>query len=236
MRRHLATLTCLFALTFAASPAFVPDFGGFDADQFPIPQDNPPAQPATYAFAIWGVIYLWLIVGTAFGAWKRREDQDWHAMRMPLAASLAVGTFWLAVALASPVWAAVLIWVMLVTALAALHEAPDDDRGWAALPVGLYAGWLTAAASVSIGLLLAGYGWTTQTTAAVLSLGLALGISLIMLSEIRRAPTYGIGVIWALVAVVVQNAGSNLPVAALAGAGALGLALPTLRGLASLRS
>ena len=33
----------------------VPGFGGFDANQFPVPQVNPSVQPAGYAFSIWGL-------------------------------------------------------------------------------------------------------------------------------------------------------------------------------------
>ena len=54
-------------LFFAASPFLSEGFNGFAPDQFPVPQDDPPVQPAGYAFSIWGVIYLWLIVGTGFG-------------------------------------------------------------------------------------------------------------------------------------------------------------------------
>lgn len=230
-RPVIAALALVFALSFAASPAFVPDFGGFDADQFPIPQDNPPVQPAGYAFAIWGVIYLWLIVGMSFGLLKRREDKAWHRMRLPLCVSLLVGSFWLAVAVTSPVWASILIWVMLIAALCALFESPFEDVWWAALPVGLYAGWLTAASSVSLGLLGAGYGYMSQFTAAILALLLALVITGANLSLVRRAPTYGLGVIWALVAVVVQNYSGNPTVAALAGGGAVALAVPTVRAM-----
>ena len=101
----IALLTFLLAIGFAVSPFFVSGFNGFSPDQFPIPQDNPPVQPAGYAFSIWGLIYVWLIVGMGWGLWKRREDYLWHDMRLPLALSLFVGCFWLAVAVASPVWA-----------------------------------------------------------------------------------------------------------------------------------
>ena len=232
----VAALAFLLAISFAISPAFVPDFGGFDADQFPIPQEDPPVQPAGYAFAIWGLIYLWLVIGTGFGLWKRRQDRNWHAMRLPLCASLLVGTFWLAVAVASPVWASVLIWIMLITAIWALAAAPQGDIWWAALPVGLYAGWLTAASSVSLGLLAAGYGWTGQTTAAVLALLIALALAGATSTQLRNVPTYGLGVIWALVAVVVQNLPGTPIVAALAAGGAAALAIPTFRSITDIRN
>ncbi|MEM1352820.1 MAG: hypothetical protein AAGF27_10770, partial [Pseudomonadota bacterium] len=148
---HAIAILCLtFSLTFAASTLLVPDFGGFRADQFPVPQEDPPVQPAGYAFAIWGVIYLWLIVGMGYGLLKRADDPDWHAMRIPLCVSLAVGSIWLPIAVSSAVWAAILIWVMLIPALIALFRAPSQDTGYALLPVGLYTGWLSAASCVAL--------------------------------------------------------------------------------------
>ena len=228
-RPLIALLTFLLAIGFAVSPFFVSGFNGFSPDQFPIPQDNPPVQPAGYAFSIWGLIYVWLIVGMGWGLWKRREDCLWHDMRLPLALSLFVGCFWLAVAVASPIWASVLIWVMLVSALYALFRAPREDRGFAALPVGLYAGWLSAASCVTLGLLAAGYGWMSGPTAGLVFVGLAIVIAAGVQSSLMRAPTYGIGVIWALVAVVVANVATAPTVAALAAGGAIALILPTYR-------
>ncbi len=228
-RSLIALLTFLLAIGFAVSPFFVSGFNGFSPDQFPIPQDNPPVQPAGYAFSIWGMIYVWLIVGMGWGLWKRREDYLWHDMRLPLALSLFVGCFWLAVAVASPIWASVLIWVMLVSALYALFRTPREDRGFAALPVGLYAGWLSAASCVSLGLLAAGYGWMSGPTAGLVFVGLAIVIAAGVQSSLMRAPTYGIGVIWALVAVVVANVATAPTVAALAAGGAIALILPTYR-------
>lgn len=228
-RPFIALLTFLLAIGFAVSPFFVSGFNGFSPDQFPIPQDNPPVQPAGYAFSIWGLIYVWLIVGMGWGLWKRREDYLWHDMRLPLALSLFVGCFWLAVAVASPIWASVLIWVMLVSALYALFRAPREDRGFAALPVGLYAGWLSAASCVSLGLLAAGYGWMSGPTAGLVFVGLAIVIAAGVQSSLMRAPTYGIGVIWALIAVVVANVATAPTVAALAAGGAIALILPTYR-------
>ena len=228
-RPLIALLTFLLAIGFAVSPFFVSGFNGFSPDQFPIPQDNPPVQPAGYAFSIWGLIYVWLIVGMGWGLWKRRADYLWHDMRLPLALSLFVGCFWLAVAVASPIWASVLIWVMLVSALYALFRTPREDRGFAALPVGLYAGWLSAASCVSLGLLAAGYGWMSGPTAGLVFVGLAIVIAAGVQSSLMRAPTYGIGVIWALVAVVVANVATAPTVAALAAGGAIALILPTYR-------
>lgn len=228
-RTLFAALALLLSIAFAISPFFVPSFAGFDPNQFPIPQDNPPAQPAGYAFSIWGLIYLWLIVGLGYGLLRAPRDAQWHDMRVPLCLSLAVGTTWLAVAVMSPVWAAVLIWIMLVTALLALFLSPVEDPLWAAAPVGLYAGWLSAASCVSLALLAAGYGYLDGQTAALVFVGLAAALGLIIQTALGRTPTYGIAVIWGLMGVVVTNWGETPVVAYLALAGSVIVALPTLR-------
>ena len=232
-RTLVAALALGLSIAFAASPLLVEDFAGFDPNQFPVPQDDPPVQPAGYAFAIWGLIYIWLIVGLGWGLLRATQDGQWHDMRKPLCISLAVGCSWLAVAVVSPVWASLLIWIMLLTALGALFLAPVEDRLWAAWPVGLYAGWLSAASCVSLGLLAAGYGWLDQTTAALVFVGLAIVIGGFVQGALGRAPSYGIAVIWALVAVVVQNFETTPMVAYVAGGGALVLAVPTLRAFRS---
>jgi hypothetical protein len=222
-------LILFLAVAFALSPLLVPDFGGFDPDRFPVPQDNPPVQPAGYAFAIWGVIYLWLVGSALFGVAARRDARDWGAVRAPLAISLAIGAVWLPAAQLSPVLATVLIWFMLVTALLALWRSPVRDPGWASWPLGLYAGWLSAASCVAIGLLLAGYGVMGETGAAVLMLTIAIVLAVFMQNRLDRAPTYGLAVIWALTAVAVQNGFDFGLITNIAIAGSLAVAWPTVR-------
>ena len=65
--RSWAILVLIAAIAFALSPVIFPGFAGYDADLFPIPQENPPVQPAGWAFSIWGLIYLWLILGALEG-------------------------------------------------------------------------------------------------------------------------------------------------------------------------
>ena len=225
MTRALPFLLFAAAVIFAASPFFVTSFAGFDPNQFPVPQDNPATQPAGYAFSIWGLIYLWLIAGTGFGALFRRTNADWQTHRLPLLVSLSVGASWLATATWSPIAATVAIWAMLGSALAALFATSRVDRWMQQAPVAIYAGWLTAASSVSIGLVLAGYGHTSENAAAVIALLIALGLGVRVQSMLRRAPEYGVTLIWALVAVVVANAMPlNAPIAGLAALGCVAVA------------
>lgn len=204
-------LTLLFTLTFVGSPALTTPFSGFEADQLPIPQIDPPIQPEGYAFAIWGLIYGWLVVSAVYGQWKRPRSPDWDKARLPLLISLAIGTPWLAVANVSAIWATVMIFGMAGFAIAALLATPRADRWWLQAPVGIYAGWLTAASFVSLGSTAAGFGLVTDAMGwAYLGIGLALITALVVQLRAPRAPEYGLTVIWALVGIVVAN-GYNLP-------------------------
>ncbi len=229
MTRMKAILILTAALAFALSPLLNDGFNGFAPNKFPIPQDDPPAQPAGYAFAIWGVVYVWLIAGAGFGLLQRAEAPGWDQSRWPLLVSLTVGAAWIPVAQMSPVWATVLIWVMLISALIALLLAGREDRIWLRTPIALYAGWLTAASCVALALVLAGHGILSGQVAALLSIGLALVLA--MAVQIRRAdtPEYALAVVWALTGIIVANiTPPNIAVLSLCGAGIAALTL-TLR-------
>lgn len=229
MNRVWSIVLICAAVAFAASPWFSSGFNGFEPEQFPVPQDDPPVQPAGYAFSIWGLIYAWLVASAAFGVIKRFDDPDWAEMRPPLFLSLALGAGWLPLAQVSPGGATALIWAMLATALLALYRTGDTDRWWQQAPVAIYAGWLTAASAVSIGLMLGGYGWLDATPAALVALLIGLCIALAVQYSLHRAPEYGVTVIWALVGIIVANSQPvNIAVAGLAVIGIF--AILALRG------
>ena len=184
--------------------AYLVTFTGFAPDQFPVPQVDPAVQPAGYAFAIWGLIFLGLLISAVYGVVRRSEDAGWTAIRSPLIVSFAIGAIWNTVANQSPVWATVLIWIMLGTAALALIRAPRRDRLWLTWPVGLYTGWLAAASSVSIGLLLAGYGFLAEDIAALVAIGLAVALAIGMIT-LTGNPALVLAVVWALIALVAKN-------------------------------
>ncbi|MEM9550985.1 MAG: hypothetical protein AAGA05_07410 [Pseudomonadota bacterium] len=229
MRVLWAAAVLVAALAFVVAPFLVPPFTGFQPDDFPVPQIKPPIQPAGYAFSIWGVIYVWLLVGAIFGLARRAEAVDWADMRPALALSLGIGATWLSVAAVSPVGATLLIWAMLAGALVALIRAPALDRWFARAPVALYAGWLTAASAVALGTLIAGYGLAGAMGAAWAMLALALAIGWTVLNRVADCAEYGIGLSWALVGILVANLSDALPLAIGAGAGAAVVGLRTWR-------
>ena len=141
---------------------------------------------------------------------------------MPLTVAIAVGVVWLWIAGQSAIWGTVTIWIMAGTALAAFVRAPTEpDRWLLSGPLAIFAGWLTAAAAVSTGVLIAGYGVLSNTTSALAMLSLVLGIALVVQNRKPRMPVYGLTVIWALVGVIVVNQGDNALVAGAAAVGAV---------------
>ena len=99
--RMKAILVLTAAMAFAVAPFFVP-FDGFDPGAYPVPQEDPPVQPAGYAFSIWGPIYIWLLVSAGYGLFRRAADPVWDRTRWPLFISLVIGAAWLPVAQNEP--------------------------------------------------------------------------------------------------------------------------------------
>lgn len=222
--RRMALLVAALSLSFVLSPLASDGFAGFTPGQFPVVAEHWPVQPVGWAFSIWGVIYLALLAGAAAGLWRHAEDPDWAAMRGPLAISLGIGTFWIAVANAAPVVATVMILFMTATAIAAMLRAPQAALGlW---PVGLYAGWLTAASGVAVAVVLGGYGIVTAQGAALAVLVAVLAVALLVLRLRPGVWSYAFGTGWALMGVIVANLDPpNPPVIGLAALGIAALAL-----------
>ena len=234
MKTLIAWGVLALSVAFAAAPLVTSPFTGFTADQLPVPQIDPPVQPAGWAFSIWGLIYLWLIVSAAYGVRKRPRAEDWRRARLPLLMALGIGTPWLAIANASAIWATITIFIMAAGAIGAFLMAPERDVWLARVPYGIFAGWLSAASLVSLGSTAAGYGLVmNQTGWAILCIILATLLALAVQSRRPRAASYGLTVAWALMAIVVAN-GFNVPgVVALASLAAILGALALARRVSS---
>lgn len=222
MTRLPALILLLVTIAFGLAPLVTPPFTGYDPSLFPVDIGRPAIQPAGYAFSIWSVIYLWLIVHAVYGLWQRAGHATWAATRVPLIVAIGVGVVWLWIAGQSAVWGTLTIWIMAAGALAAFLRAPTEpDRWLLSGPLAIFAGWLTAAAAVSTGVLIAGYGVLTNIGSALAMLGLVLVIALVAQARKPRMPVYGLTVVWALIGVIVANWGDMPLVAWAAVAGAV---------------
>jgi hypothetical protein len=213
-------LLLVAVVAFFIAPFVSPPFTGYDPGMFPVVIDRPFIQPAGYAFSIWGLIYTWLAAHALFGVIKRRDDAAWDATRLPLAGSALLGAVWLAIAGVAPVTATIVIWLMLgLAVLAVMRADPVCDRWLLVAPIAIYAGWLSAAAAVSLGVILAGFGWLSNAGSAISMLALVLAIAVTLQLRRRGVLEYGATVIWALAGVIAVNWGDARMVAYVAAAG-----------------
>ena len=219
----------LAILAMVAAPALTPAFTGYDPATFPVRIERPAIQPAGYAFSIWGLIYLWLLAHAVFGLVKRRNDPAFLRPALPLLVSGLLGSVWLAIASSAPITATFVILVMGGLAmLAYLRADQTQDRWLLAAPLAIYAGWLTAACGVSVGVILAGYGVLSNTGAALVMLAVVIAVALVVQARRPGMPVYGATVVWAAVGVVLANWADTQTVALTAAGGAVIVALWTL--------
>ena len=226
-----ALLLFLAALAFLAPTFLFNMSGGFDPNLFPNPQRRPPVQPVDWAFAIWGLIYTALMALALFGLIRRREDPDWDRSRAMLGWSLFLGAFWLALAQINAIGATVLIFVMAGLALAAMFRTPREPadgvtRWLLVLPIGLYAGWLSAASFVALGVLGAGFGIFGLGEIGWAWIALLMAGVAVMAVQVRlgHAPEYSAAAAWAFAGVAIRNmthTGGVLTIGLVAGALAL---------------
>lgn len=248
MNSPVARITVLLAaIQQIAAPGilFADGFGG----RFSGPQVASPAEPAGYAFAIWGVIYTGCLAFAVVQLLPRFRDLPVLArIRLPAIALFLGSTAWLAAARFGPSWATVpIIWAMLVAATACLvplartAALPFAIRVTGLWSLGLYAGWLTAACFVNAATILPAWGVTPFGLGAahvgVLMVGGAALVALVVLRASAGALPYTLAVVWALVGIIAANRAPDGAAAvlwaAVAAIALLLVALPVIRRKAS---
>jgi hypothetical protein len=221
-----AVLLLVVTIGFALTPAVVPPVAGYDPALFPVQIARPMIQPAGYAFAIWGVIYVWLITHAVFGVWQKRDVPEWDEPRLWLIAAALFGALWLVVSPDFPRAATGVIWAMLAAALAAFLKTPTQpDRWMLSAPIAMLAGWVSAAAAVALGVVLARDGILPDMLSAVVMLALVLAIAVTVQMKKPAMPVYGLTVIWALAGVIWANRATSMTVAVIAASGIAVMAL-----------
>lgn len=211
-------LTLCLLIIFAITPSLSPQFSGAQNWQLPVEIARHAVQPSSYAFSIWGVIFVWLIAMAVFGLIKRPNAPQWQAARPFVWIAAVLGTIWLVLVNQAPLVAGALILAMAAAAIAGfLRTVTAPDRWMLSAPLGIFAGWLTAACLVSTGILLGGYGVVDHKIAALIMVVVLLVVGIAVQSRRPEMPLYGLTVVWAMVAVVNANMDANPGIAAATG-------------------
>lgn len=197
--------------------------------------------PAGYAFSIWGLIYLLLIlfVGHQWYQWlKQRNDTElmqtgiWFAL-----GNIANGT-WIIAWLGESMGASLLLMGVLLVSLIVITielrleiwNAPKRIIVFVWWPIAIYLGWIIVASVANTAALLVGMGWegsflSAKTWTIVMIFAATLiYLLLIYYRNLREAALVGI---WALIAIAVKHGQTNpsLVAVAIAASGILLIAI-----------
>lgn len=195
---------------------------------------------AGYAFAIWGVIYLGLLVYAVRQVLPQTgESLLIHRFGWPSAAAMTgIGLWIIAAALDAEIATIVLIFgslaVLLVPLLSnagavrALHLR-DRDRWMVVWPLAMLAGWLTVAAPLNLITVTTGNGdlppALSPTVWAMIAITVVVVVALAVTQRIRSV-AYAIPVAWGLLGAFLAEQARNGPLAYFA----LGAAVAVLVG------
>lgn len=179
---------------------------------------SPLVVPESYAFAIWGPIYLGLIAFPIFQFFKKREEHpEWISFRRWYALNVVANGLWLVVASYDWYILTVLIIVFMLYTLVRLRSITERLRAagvpynyWAeGLVFSMYFAWITLATALNVTTALDYYGVSGIGPAVTLSaavLLVAAGIAYFVARRFRDAAYAGV-VVWAFVALVVRHWG-----------------------------
>lgn len=198
--------------------------------------------PATYAFAIWGPIFLLCLVYAIYqGLPQHRTDAVYRASGWWIAAAFLADGVWIYAFTSRQFVLAQMIIVVgwlcatmafLIYARGMMSGRATNVDQWIIGPAfGLLAGWLTAASFVGLAGTLVAMGLppdgaaAERGAAALLLAAAGVAVGLILRAKPGFSPAwvaYGAAILWALLAIVVEQRSSSMLVA---GAAIVGMVL-----------
>lgn len=174
--------------------------------------------PAGYAFAIWGLIYVGLFAFIIFQALpSQRDNQRLRRIGWAFVVSCVANATWLLVWHYQRFLLSIVIMAALLISLITIYlrlkighaEVPAPERWAVHIPFSLYLGWITVATVVNITTTLDYLGWTgwgLSDTAWFIILLIVVESLAAIVSFTRADAAYQGVLIWALIAVAVENA------------------------------
>ena len=217
----MRVLVLLFALLMPAV-AWMSNSGMCGPDNATISNQYPTLLVAAgYAFAIWGLIFLWDI---GFALWQLRargNEALLARVRPAAAAGFALSALWMPVFSLQLFWLALLIiWAAFAClAFAAIVLSRDpapspQHRWWAWAPLSLHAGWLSLAAFLNTAQVIVAYRVLPAGQMLAWSLVLFALAALVLLglnARMRGNLGYVLAAVWGLAAVYVKQSQWTLP-------------------------
>ena len=177
--------------------------------------------PAGYAFSIWGVIYILLImfVGQQWYAWfKHNDDLELKNTGIWFALSSFANGIWIVAWLYGNLVVSVILMLVLLVSLIVLAvklrleiwDAPKRIIVFVWWPICIYLGWIIVASVANIAAFFVSINWqggflSAQTwTIIMIFAAVVIYVLLIYFRNLREAALVGI---WALIAIAVKHWG-----------------------------
>jgi len=179
--------------------------------------------PAGYAFSIWSLIYLGLIVFSIYQFLPKNVER-FRSIRTVYILSCASNCAWLYFWHREAILVSTAVIFLLLGTLAfinvKLQKTETNGEFWLAkFPFGIYFGWVTAAAIVNAAITLVSLNFQVSDAIAA-RLGAALVLMATALGIIIRFKLnnvfYPLAIAWALTAIAVKQSGQTLIVASAA--------------------
>lgn len=200
-----------------------------------------PLTPAGYAFSIWGVIFLSLLV---YAVWQllpaQRRNPLPDAIARPLVLVNVVTGLWLVVFAYERLGLSVVVMLGILAGLAVVYSrvrhfaARGEAPVWVNIPFGLYLGWISVALTVNATVAL-GTRWQVSEAKgvefAIILVGIVAGLALNVTKRFREL-AYPAAVAWGLAGIwVARRADADTLVLAWMALAAAGLVAVAALGL-----
>ncbi len=179
--------------------------------------------PASYAFSIWGFIYLGLIalgIHQLYIAFTNKNENQIFGIGYYLIIANILNCLWIYTWLTDHTLLSVLIMIGILIALLTivvrlkmqLYPASNAVKIWTWIPISLYVGWITVALIANVAAYLhkiGWHGWFSEQTWTIIMLIAAFGINVYMLLK-RNMILFALVGVWSFTAIAVKHWNDNL--------------------------
>ena len=179
---------------------------------------NPLIVPAGYAFSIWGLIYLGLIIFPIYHWFRTPERQvnAWKRIHSWYALNVVCNGLWLVCASYDWLWLTVVIIIIMLVSLVMINRdlieieaAQGVQNYWLEkFAFSIYFAWITLATALNIGSALAFYGWQGM---GISEINWTIAIMIVAaaiqgyIAYHKRDRAYAGVVIWAFLAIALRH-------------------------------
>ena len=173
--------------------------------------------PAGYAFAIWGIIYLGLIVFPIYQVITKKGDSPlWHQVRIWFSLNVVANGLWLAFASYNWLWTTFFIIAFMLVSLYRINELLNQIKAeggtvnfWAErLVFSIYFGWITLATVLNFSSALNFYDWDgfgiSDVNWSIIILGVTTLIAGAVVAKYRDKAYAGV-IVWAFLALISKH-------------------------------